>query len=474
MTQEIIDKRNFLFFLNEVHPLSIEDSLIGALVSPSSWDAVAGMVKTARQENPFVRSIHKVQLYVHVPFCGRLCTFCHCARVLLRRRSDIDVYVKELTRQMMLHSPVYKGMDASSICFGGGSPSILDEEQITEILDVADKAFPVSNRKILFEANPSSWTASKLAVLSHRGLTRLSIGVESLDENVLKLVSRSQTRKKVLWCLRSARRAGIPQVNVDFMAGLPGQTVKGLIKDLKVVIDEGANIIHVHPYCSLSLKDLCSPEETVPEFLKRRDGLMKAAAQVMLEAGFRRKGLGAYTQNGEGEDHQEEAYSRMEAAVAAFGPLAMGQFPGAVFYRMRASKSMLDFTELDASSQDLSYVMAHYALIALINGLDENIFFKRFGVSLEGQCGEALSYLQEFGLIAFSKGVWKFSGKWEFRRVFEYVALSRVLFPEELLLSLRTRYLNRYDPRKDYSGGNSLLKAYTNNWLMTLYYRMGV
>jgi len=164
----------------------------------------------------------------------------------------------------------------------------------------------------------------------------------------------------------------------------------------------------------------------------------------------------------------------MEAAVAAFGPLAMGQFPGAVFYRMRASKSMLDFTELDASSQDLSYVMAHYALIALINGLDENIFFKRFGVSLEGQCGEALSYLQEFGLIAFSKGVWKFSGKWEFRRVFEYVALSRVLFPEELLLSLRTRYLNRYDPRKDYSVGNSLLKAYTNNWLMTLYYRMGV
>lgn len=57
------DKRNFLFFLNEIHPLSIEDSLIGALASPSSWDAVTEMVNTARQKDAFVRSINRVQLY---------------------------------------------------------------------------------------------------------------------------------------------------------------------------------------------------------------------------------------------------------------------------------------------------------------------------------------------------------------------------------------------------------------------------
>ena len=90
MTQERGDKRNFLFFLNEVHPLSLEDSLIGALATPSSWDAVAGMVNTARQKDVFVRSIKKVQLYVHVPFCVSLCKFCYCARGLLQQRSDID------------------------------------------------------------------------------------------------------------------------------------------------------------------------------------------------------------------------------------------------------------------------------------------------------------------------------------------------------------------------------------------------
>jgi coproporphyrinogen III oxidase-like Fe-S oxidoreductase len=302
----------------------------------------------------------------------------------------------------------------------------------------------------------------------------LSIGVQSLDDKVLKEVSRAQTRKKVLWCLRSARKAGVPYVNVDFIAGLPGQTVKGLLKDLKVLIDEGVDIVHVHPYCGSSLKELCGPGETAAAFLKRRDAMMKEAAQVLSEAGFRRKGLGAYTRNGEGEDHQEEAYSRLEAAVAAFGPSAKGQFPGTVFYRTGVSKSTADLTAVDASRQDINYAMAHYAVIALIDGLDEKAFFQRFGVPLDQHCGEGLRYLQESGLVTFSKGMWKFMGKWEFLRVREYVALSRVLFGEDILSRLRTRFLNRYDPRQDYSNSHSFPKDYVNSWFMTLFYQMGV
>jgi oxygen-independent coproporphyrinogen-3 oxidase len=474
MRRESRDKRNFLFFLNEVHPLSIEDSLIGALAGPSSWDAVAGMVRTARRKDAFVRSINRVQLYVHVPFCGRLCSFCHCARVLLRRRSDIDDYIKALTRQMMQLAPIYQGMEASSICFGGGTPSVLDEQQLTVLLDGVDQAFPAVGRKILFEVNPSSWTPKKLAVLAGRGLSRLSIGVQSLDERVLKRVTRAQTKKKVLWCLRSARKAGVPYVNVDLMAGLPGQTVKGLVKDLKVLIEEGANIVHVHPYCSSSLETLCAPGETVPEFFKRRDAMMKAAGEVLAEKGFRRKGLGAYARHEEGEDHQEEAYSRLEAAVAAFGPSAKGQVPGAVYYRVGTSKSMTDLTTVDASAQDSGYAMAHYAVIAVLEGLDEKAFLARFGVPLDRYCGEGLQYLKQSGLVSLSKGVWKFSGQWEVRRIRDYIALSRVLFGEDILSRLRTRFAGRYDPTRDYSGNDSLLKTYANSWLMSLYYQMGI
>jgi coproporphyrinogen III oxidase-like Fe-S oxidoreductase len=465
MAQDSLEKRNFLFFLNSVHAPKYEDSLIGALVGPSTWDEVAERIATARQKDAYVRSIKKLHLYVHVPFCGRLCTFCGCNKILLRRRSDIDAYVKVVTRQMMQHAAAYKGMEAPSISFGGGTPSILDEEQLTVLFDGIDKAFPARDRKIFFEISPASWTASKQALLSSRGiLSRLSIGVQSMEDNVLKQVSRSQTRQKVLWSLRSALKAGVPNVNVDLIAGLPGQTIKGLLEDLRVCMDEGAHVIHIQALTGSTLKELCGPGETIPEFHKRRNTMMKEAVQILKDAGFRYKRPDGYARNVEGEDYLEEAYMRYEAAVAAFGPFAIGQFPGAVFYRMA------DFTAVNAVFQDFGYAMSHYAVLAIINGLDEKEFYKRFGVSLDQHCGEGLRYLQEFGLASCSDGVWGFSGKWEFRRVREFHALLRVLFGEDILSRLRTRFRHHYDPQHDYSGGVSLINDYANNPLMGLYY----
>jgi|CXWL01.1.fsa_nt_gi oxygen-independent coproporphyrinogen-3 oxidase len=478
MFKDDCDKRNFLFFLNEVHPVCIDDALIAALAKPSSWDDVAGTVKTARQKDIFARSINRVQLYVHVPFCEQICKFCNCSKQLLQRTSDIDEYIEALTRQMMFFAPIYKDMDASIIVFGGGTPSILNEKQQEVILDGVDKAFPARNRKIFFEIHPSSWTAPKLEALASRGLYRLSIGVQSLDGKVLKEVFRSQTRKQILWCLRSARKIGVPHVNVDLIAGLPGQTVEGLIEDLKVVIAEGANIIDVQPYSGPSLKALCGSGETFLEFIKRRDVMMNAVTEILFESGFRRKGIWeSYSLNGEGgygANYKEKSYGCLEEAVAGFGPYARGFFPGAIFYRSGRLKFGANLTEVNAVTQDSDYAMVHYAVLAIIkdNGLDEQIFFQRFGVPLDQLCGEGLRYLQQSGLVAFCKGVWKFSGKWEIRRIREYFAFSRVLFRESLLLRLRVHYLKTYNPGKDYSGGDSFFKSYAEHSLLSVYYRV--
>lgn len=465
---------NFLFFFNDNYPLSIEDSGIGALAVRSSWEKVNNAITIGRQKDLFVKSVRGFQIYIHVPFCGRLCAFCHCDRVLLRRRFDIDTYINSLIKQFVIAAPAYQGLRATSICFGGGTPSILDESQLDRILCALDSFFHSGGRKLLFEVNPSSWTASKLSFLSQRGLSRLSIGVQTLDDKVLKSVTRSQTRKKVLWCLRSARKKGVPFINVDLMAGLPGQTVKHMINDLKVMIAEGANIIHVHPYASSSLQILCGPGESIQGFLKRRDEMMKIAREILNGSGFQRTGIGAFTKHAEGEDHQEEAYSRLEAAVAAFGTSAKGQFPGAVYYRVGSYKSSDDINEVNAVTEDSTYAMAHYAIIMMLEGMDERAFVKRFGVSFKNIFGDDLGFLQREGLVNFSKGVWKFSGSWEISSVRAYVALSRILFGQDMLSRLKMRFLKLYDPRTDYSQGRSLLKAYANSWLMSLYYRMGI
>ncbi|MBF0510751.1 MAG: radical SAM protein [Candidatus Omnitrophica bacterium] len=468
------DLRNFLFFLNEIKPLTSEDSLIGVLATSSKWEDVARSINNSRENDVFVQSIAKAHLYVHVPFCENSCAFCYCARRVLKQPLDIDAYITSLKNQMKFFSPVLKGMDTSTLCFGGGTPSILDESQLDTVLDALDKNFPVRERKILFEANPSSLSQAKLDVLVKRGLFRLSIGVQSLDEKIIKQVARFQTKKQVLWCVRSALKAGVPHVNADLIAGLPYQTVQGIKKDLKMLLDEGVNIVHVYPYCGKNLKALCAPSEEVLDFIKRRDAIIKTAIAILQKAGFKRKGLGSYALDSEGEEYQEELYTRMEAAVVGFGPLVMGQFPGSIFYRTRGLDSMSDFSGVDACPEDKTYVMSHFAAMAMITeGLKSQGFLKRFGMGVLDHCQEGLEYLKKQGLIACSKSVWKFTGPWEFERVREYVVLSRVLFKPDFLRRLRKRFISQYDPRCDYSKRQSWLEAYANNWLTTLYYRVG-
>jgi oxygen-independent coproporphyrinogen-3 oxidase len=430
------------------------------------------MVKTARQKDAFASSVKKVHLYIHVPFCKRLCSFCHCTRVLFRGTSYVDAYIKYVTDQMAFLAPVYGDMDAGMLNFGGGTPSILDEQQLVTILDEVDKRFPSRDRKILMEVNPTSWTASKLKIMSDRGLARLSIGVQSLEEKILKRISCSHTAKNVLWCVRSAREAGIPCVNVDLIAGLPGQTVKGLIKDLRTLIAEGANVIHVQPYSDLPWDHLCAPGETVRAFLKRRDLMMREAVSVLKESGFQYTGLeGTYTYKGVGHGHyHEEVFFRLEAALAGFGASARGQFPGVVYYSAGASVSMAR-PSVNAAAQDFDYVWGQYALTSLFDGLDEQVFTRRFGVSLERSCGDGLRYLQRAGFVSLDKGVWKFSGDWKISRLNEFFILAKVLFGEGHMLRLREHYADAYDPNRNYIRDDAVLDAHRDYCLMNLYYQ---
>lgn len=471
MIRDDRDRRNFLFFLSEAYPLRLEDALVGALAVPSSWDVVAEMITRARRQDACACAINNAFLYIHVPFCESLCAFCHCPRVVLRKRCEIDGYIKGLARQMALLAPAYKGMKTDLLCFGGGTPSILDVRELDAILDHVDKAFPSRCRKIFFEAHPASWTGSKLKRLGARGLYRLSIGVQSFDEKVLKSVGRHQTNRQALWCLRSALKARIPVVNADVIAGLPGQTVKGLVKDVRVIIDEGIRHVHLQPYVSLSWDKLCGPGESVGDFLKRRDALMKAGAAALVGAGFRCQGLGEYAYHEDKVSGKEGVRLYAGTAVAAFGPFAKGEFPGVVSYKAGALSPAADCPTVEACAQDQDYVMSRHVFLAAIGGLDERSFFDRFGISLDAHSGETLRYLQREGLVACEKGLWRFSGSWDFRRVRAYVALGRALFGEDLLMRLRERYHAQYDPGYDYENGSSCLGAYAQDWLTILYYQ---
>ncbi|NTV29219.1 MAG: radical SAM protein [Candidatus Omnitrophica bacterium] len=401
------------------------------------------------------------------------CRFCSCSRESLRNNLQVHHYVQAVARQMRFFSSAYAGMDGDKIAFGGGTPSILDEQQLATILDAAYQAFPARGRKILFEAHPMVWSQSQLELLASRGLHRLCFGVQSMEDAVLRNISRLQTRAKVLWCIRSARKARIPYINVDFVAGLPGQTIKGLVDDLKTMTNEGVHNISLEPYASLPLMRMCAPGEDAIAFLRRRDALMGAAIKFLNGAGYYASGpCCVYSYRGQDDGHYfYEAHWRFETAVAAFGPAAKGQFPSGVFYQ--ASPAVDPSFQAMACPQDLSDLMAHYVLVEIIgnNGLDEQDFFARFGGPLTKNCIDGLHYLHRSGLVARSRGTWKFDGNWEIDRIGEFMALSRMLFGEGRILELRKRYNESYDQRQDYGRGYISIRNQEDPFLLIQYYQ---
>ena len=172
-------------------------------------------------------------LYVHVPFCAIKCFYCDFA-AFSGQKNQVERYLAALGAEAALLPP----LEPETLYVGGGTPSELAVAQIESLFERLRRAFPGARPKeITFEGNPDSLDAAKLAVLARAGVTRLSIGLQTADDELLKSVGRRHTAADFARVFRRARAAGIPALSVDLMFGLPGQTLDSLRATLDFVLE---------------------------------------------------------------------------------------------------------------------------------------------------------------------------------------------------------------------------------------------
>ena len=160
-------------------------------------------------------------LYVHIPFCSIKCYYCDFA-AFSGQNAAIDRYLRALEREAAL----YKGRAPGTLYVGGGTPSELSAGQTAELFALIRRSFPRAQfEEITFEANPESLTPEKLSALKAAGVTRLSLGLQTMDQALLKDIGRRHTPQDFLRTYEQARRASGWAVSVDLMYGLPGQTL---------------------------------------------------------------------------------------------------------------------------------------------------------------------------------------------------------------------------------------------------------
>jgi oxygen-independent coproporphyrinogen-3 oxidase len=185
-----------------------------------------------------------IALYIHFPFCRRRCSYCSFVSYQ-GREADIPDYVKALNKELAIRAA---GQRLRSIYFGGGTPSLLSPKQVREILSFAHSHFTVdAGAEITLEANPGTIDRQSLAAIKATGINRLSLGVQSLDDDELALLGRIHTASEAREAVRLARNAGFTNLSFDLIYGLPDQALAGWRRTLDEAIDLNPEHISLYP-----------------------------------------------------------------------------------------------------------------------------------------------------------------------------------------------------------------------------------
>lgn len=178
--------------------------------------------------------------YIHIPFCVKICTYCDFNKYFIQHQ-PVDDYLTCLITEM---SWVGK-RPLSTMFVGGGTPTALSEEQLERLLIAIQEQFDISG-EYTFEANPDELTEEKVALLKKYGVNRLSLGVQTFDEALLKILGRSHRREDIYTAVHNARKHGIPSISIDLMYQLPGQTMAQFEESLDEAI--ALNVDHISSY----------------------------------------------------------------------------------------------------------------------------------------------------------------------------------------------------------------------------------
>lgn len=178
----------------------------------------------------------QLELYVHIPFCAKKCNYCDFLSFPMKE-TEHDAYIRKLCEEIERSAPQAAEYEISTVFIGGGTPSLLDPKYISRVLYTIRRFYTVrKNAEISIECNPASTIAYKFAAYRDAGINRLSIGLQSANNEELRRLGRIHLFEDFLKCYQSARMEGFRNISIDLMNDIPGQTERSWRETLRHVL----------------------------------------------------------------------------------------------------------------------------------------------------------------------------------------------------------------------------------------------
>jgi putative oxygen-independent coproporphyrinogen III oxidase len=175
-------------------------------------------------------------IYIHIPFCIKRCNYCDFYSTI--KIGYIDEYLKSLDKEIEIRADYLKNQLIETIYFGGGTPSILEANKIEKVLKSIRRSFTIANNtEITMEVNPDDSNKEYFEQAKSFGINRISIGVQSFDDKMLKLMGRRHNSKQAYECIESAIKADIHNISIDLIYGLPGLNIKSWNSAIKKAVE---------------------------------------------------------------------------------------------------------------------------------------------------------------------------------------------------------------------------------------------
>lgn len=187
----------------------------------------------------------KRSIYIHIPFCEKKCIYCNFRSST--NKSLVNDYIEGLIKEIVLYKDLLKTSEIETIYIGGGTPSFIDEKYISNIIETIKKYNDLSEvSEMTIEVNPGTLNEQKLKAYKNIGINRLSIGLQSSDNQMLKKIGRIHTFEEARKAYFLARNAGFENISLDLMFGLPGQSLSEFETSINEVIK--LNPEHISAY----------------------------------------------------------------------------------------------------------------------------------------------------------------------------------------------------------------------------------
>ncbi|AJA45509.1 oxygen-independent coproporphyrinogen III oxidase [Frischella perrara] len=230
-----------------------------------------------------------LSIYVHIPFCHKLCYFCGCNKMVTRQHHKVTKYLEALKQEIINRAPLFKNKIVTQMHWGGGTPTYLNDEEIGWLIDVLKDNFQFANNiEQSIEIDPREITPKTIDHLALVGFNRLSMGIQDFNQEIQTLINREQDENLIANLIKQARKRDFASISLDLIYGLPKQTVESFTDTLNKVIALSPDRLSVFNYAHLPTRFAAQrkiKDEDLPAAIEKLKILQNSIEQLT-QAGY--------------------------------------------------------------------------------------------------------------------------------------------------------------------------------------------